>query len=87
MRFVWVFNGGGRFPSGVFSARERAETWIAQNRLSGILTLYPLDMGTFEWAVAEGHFVVKRGEQSTPEYIAKFSDGHEHYPYENGMRG
>ena len=33
---VWVFNGSrGTFPSGDFSSREKAEAWIAANKLSG----------------------------------------------------
>lgn len=30
MKTIWVFNGGGRFPSGVFSTRENAEIWIGK---------------------------------------------------------
>jgi hypothetical protein len=51
-QFGWVFNGGGgRFPSGVFSTREKAEAWINQHGLSGVLTKYPLDEGAWDWAI------------------------------------
>ncbi len=45
---LWVFvsaSQGFRFPGGVFSTRERAEEWIREHRLSGTLTLYPVDVG------------------------------------------
>lgn len=46
---VWVFNGErSPFPSGVFSTHERAEAWVAQHRLSGCLTRYPVDTGVYE---------------------------------------
>lgn len=47
MEGVWVFNGGGDFPAGVFTTRELAEAWIAKHRLVGVLTKYPLDIGVY----------------------------------------
>jgi hypothetical protein len=82
--YVWVFNGGGNFPSGVFSSREKAEAWIAANRLSGCLTMYPLDQGAYEWAIETGSFKVRRDDQKTPKFIGKFASGYVHYHYENG---
>jgi hypothetical protein len=42
---VWVFNGDdGRFAGGVSTSREKADAWIAANKLNGVLTLYPLDI-------------------------------------------
>ncbi len=84
-QFVWVFNGGGTFPSGVFSAREKAEAWIAGNRLSGCLTKYPLDIGAYEWAISEGHFKPKRDDQRTSGFIGRFACGHEHFHYTDGQ--
>ena len=58
---VWVFNGDdGRFAGGVFTSREKAEPWIAANKLDGVLTLYPLDTGVYEWAIARGKFTPKQ---------------------------
>lgn len=43
---IWVFNGTmARFPSGLFSSLAEAKAWIKKNKLSGILTKYPLDLG------------------------------------------
>jgi hypothetical protein len=83
---VWVFNGdGGRFPAAVFSSREQAEAWIRRRAVSGVLTAYPLDVGVFDWAVARGAFTPKRDEQTTPEFIQRFSSAHQkHIHYENG---
>lgn len=83
---VWVFNGGGAFPGGVFTTRELAEAWISREHLSGTLTAYPLNTGIYEWAVARGYFQSRREEQQTPRFIARFSSGwQEHYHYENGV--
>ncbi len=60
---VWVFNGdGGRFAGGIFTSRDRAETWIADNKLKGVLTLHPLDVGIYEWAIAGGLFTAKKAD-------------------------
>jgi hypothetical protein len=85
LEFVWVFNGRGQFPSGVFSARATAEAWIAAYRLTGCLTKYPLDMGAYEWAVSDGYFKPKRDDQNTPRFIGAFACGREHYHYEDGQ--
>jgi hypothetical protein len=83
---VWVFNGGGAFPSGVFTDLEIAEAWISANRLTGILTAYPLDIGVYDWAVGGGYFTPKRDDQKSPEFIGRFSSGAlEHYHYEDGV--
>lgn len=84
---VWVFHGsGGQFASGVFSARETAEEWIAMHRLSGLLTLYPVDQGAYEWAIANGYFKPYRADQTEAVFIQKFSCGAHHHHYENGVR-
>lgn len=83
---VWVFSGGGQFPAGIFETREQAEEWIALHRLTGLLTLYPLGESSYDWAVRNGYFNPKRPEQTTPEYIARFTSGHEHYHYEDGAQ-
>lgn len=83
---VWVFNGANsRFPSGVFSQREKAEAWIAENRLTGVLTKYPLDVGVYEWAIRSGFFQPKKPKHKSSQFIQGFSSAHqEHYHYEDG---
>ena len=86
MSFIWIFNGsGGSFPSGVFTQRETAEAWIREHGLSGILTAYPVDSGTYQWAVGMGYFSPQREDQRSAEFIQRFSSASlEHYHYENG---
>jgi hypothetical protein len=82
--YVWVFNGGGKFPSGVFSSRENAEAWIALHGLAGCLTKYPLDQGAYEWAIEIGTFTPRRDEQRTAAFIGRFACGQDHCPFESG---
>lgn len=83
---IWIFNGiNSRFASGVFDTLEKAETWIAQNKLTGVLTNYPLNKGVYDWAVGNALFSPKSEEQKTPEFIGKFSSAsQEHFHYEDG---
>jgi hypothetical protein len=84
---VWVFKGSlAGHPSAVFRTRERAEEWISHQKLTGTLTKYPLDLPIYTWAVEKGHFVPKRDDQRTSEFIAGFSSAsQEHYHYEDGV--
>lgn len=84
---VWVFNGANAtFPSGVFSAREPAEAWIARHHLTGVLTEYPLDEGTYDWAVDRGFFSAKREDQRSSKFIGGFTSLRQvHLHFENGV--
>ena len=88
-QWVWVFNGlGGRFPSGVFSTREKARAWIQLHGLYGTLTAYALDQGAYDWAVSNGRFKPKKEEHSSARFIGAFSSAsqpHEHF--ENDIVG
>jgi hypothetical protein len=88
MEFVWLFNGEmGRFASAVFTELILAEDWIKTNKLTGVLTKYPINSGVYDWAVKEGMFNVKKEEHTTSLFIGKFTTaGQEHYHYENGER-
>lgn len=87
-KFVWVFNGaGGRFPSGVFEDKTAAIGWISQNRLSGVLTQYPVNMGVYDWAVNLGIFNPRKENQKTPEFIGSFTTAsQEHFHFEDGIQ-
>lgn len=83
---VWVFNSGGDFPAAVFSTRERAEAWIAERRVSGVLTKYTLDTAVYDWAIACGAFKPSRPDHSEPRFIARFSSAsQEHYHFRDGV--
>jgi hypothetical protein len=87
MTFVWLFHGdGAQFASGAFSSCEAAERWIETNCLTGLLTRYPMDQGSYDWAVTNGTFVPKRDNQKTPKFIQRFADGSVHHHYEHGKR-
>lgn len=84
---VWVFNGErGGFAGAVFSTRDKAEAWIREHRLSGVLTAYPLDEGCFDWAMRRGLVSGRaRDRGGEPDFIASFtSAGMEHFHYEHG---
>lgn len=73
---VWIFHGeGARFASGVFRSRDEGMAWIAEHRLTGILTEYPLGVGCYDDAIARGLFRPSREHHGTPEHIAQFSPG------------
>lgn len=83
---VWVFIGtGAKFPSGVFSSKKNGEQWITDNKLSGVLTEYPMDIAIYEWAIKKSYFVPKKNQEFSTEFIQKFtSASQKHFHYENG---
>jgi len=81
---VWIFNGeGSRFPGGAFL--DKAEAWIRVNKLTGMLTLYPLNEGAYDWAVRNNFFTPQNEKEKSPGFMGSFtSAGQEHYHYLNG---
>lgn len=84
---VWVFLGErGTLPSAVFSTRERAEAWIAERRLTGCLTRYPIDRPVYEWAIESGLWAPSKPHQVQPSFIGRFSSASlDHAQYEDGV--
>ena len=84
---VWIFNAANsRFAGGAFTTRENAESWIAENKLSGVLTEYPLDVGVFDWAVRNGLFTPKPTKEITAEFVGSFTTAaQQHAHYEDGF--
>jgi hypothetical protein len=65
---------------------EIAEEWIKKNKLSGVLTWYPIDIGVYEWVIAQDYWKPTNEYQSESEFIQKFSSAYTgHYHYENGI--
>ena len=87
-QFVWVFCGPkGHFPGGIFLSLEKAEAWISHYHLAGVLTRYPLDQGSFDWAQKKGWVPERKIASLDPDFIASFSSGcFDHFHYENGVR-
>jgi hypothetical protein len=87
--WVWIFNGDvGRFAGGVFGSRERAEDWIRERRLSGVLTAYPLDEGCFDWA-RRNKLITGRAKErgDDPDFVGSFTTAsQEHYHYKDGRQ-
>lgn len=79
---VWVFNAPrATFPGAVFSSQAR--TWIAHQRLTGILTAYPLDEGVYDWATRQGLFPADK--PASAAFIGSFtSASQEHYHFHEG---
>ena len=81
MAFVYVFHGdGARFAAAVYSTVEDAKADIGSNRMSGILTAYPLDQTVYAHVVKEGLFEGK--DDPEPRYIQRFTSaymGHLHF--------
>lgn len=84
---VWVFNGEKTaFASGIFLDKALAEGWILENKLSGVLTLYPVNTGVYQWAIGKGFFTPKKCSQLEASFIGSFTTAsQEHYHYENGV--
>jgi hypothetical protein len=85
---IWIFMGeGARFPSGVFISEENANKWIKEHELSGVLTQYPLEISTYDWAIKNYYFSPKKAHETSKEFIQKFTcASQKHYHYENGER-
>lgn len=83
---VWVFHGdGARFASGVFRSHEEGTAWVAQHKLTGVLTEYPLGVGAYDDAVERGLFRPTRDHHGTSAHIAQFSPGRtEHVHFIDG---
>ena len=91
-QMVWVFNGPkANFPGGIFDNLAQAEFWIKDNKLTGLLTAYPLNQGTLDWAI-ENDKVAMNSEKleekkNDPHFIAGFTSASmEHFHYENGEK-
>jgi hypothetical protein len=79
---VWVFVGlGAPLPSAVFRRKSDAEAWIRHHGLTGTLSEFPFDVGTFDHAVEAGLFVPKKPREQEASFIENFSPRlpHEHW--------
>lgn len=74
------------FCGGAFAEKEIAEKWIFKYKLSGILTLYPVNISTYDWAIETDNFTVKKDAHKEPNFIGGFSSASQkHFHYENGV--
>jgi hypothetical protein len=85
---VYIFQSpnNGRFCSGVFSTKEKAEEWIKKYSLTGMLMVYPVDESAYDWAIRLGYFRIKKEKESTSEFIGGFSSASQtHFHYKDGV--
>jgi len=85
---VWIFVAPqATFPAGVFYSLEQAEEWIKVNRLSGVVTEYPIGFGVYDWAVSSGVFKPQPSKVIDGTFIGRFtSAAMPHHHYEEGAR-
>jgi hypothetical protein len=77
----------GRFASSIFTTKGQAENWISYHKLSGILTLYPVNQGVYDWALEHGFFEIKKDGQKESRFIQNFTTAsQEHYHYVDGRQ-
>ena len=83
---VYIFHGkGARFSGAVFSDQSAAEEWIFTNKLTGMLTVYPMNQSAYDWAIENKYFTPKKDNHKSSSFIAGFtSASQEHYHYEDG---
>ena len=78
---------GARMPSGLFSAQTSAEVWILHNRLTGVLTEFPVDIGVLDWAIRFAEFDPPVEKRASPAYVGRFTSGAvTHFRFEDGVR-
>jgi hypothetical protein len=88
---VWLFIGeGGVFPGGVFDNFDLAKEWIKKNRLSGVLTAYPLNEGSFDWALRFDCVGMRKEKMEAkkldPKFIGSFSSASQpHFHFTDGV--
>jgi frataxin-like iron-binding protein CyaY len=88
---VWVFNGENtQLSGGIFEKYEDANSWIKHNKLTGILTKYPLNKGVFDWAEENDLINMKKEKielkRNDPWFIGGFTTASmEHFHYKNGL--
>lgn len=73
---VRIFHGDGvRYASAVFQTEPEALSWAKNQRVSGLLTEYPVGDGSFHIALKQQMFKPSKPHHGTPEHVASFSPG------------
>lgn len=87
LSMIWIFSGAGsRFPSGVFLDKCAAIKWVSKHKLTGVLTLYPVNQGVYDWAIEADLFKPCKEREKTAMFIQQFTSvSQEHYHFEDGL--
>ena len=82
---VWIFHGeNAQFASAVFFQLEKAQSWIYENKVSGILTEYPVDISCYDWA-KKNNFYIPQNSDAKKKKMQKFTSYEQkHFHYNNG---
>lgn len=84
---IWVFHGtGAQFSSGVFKNKGLAEESIRVNKLSGVLSEYPIDILCYDYAIEHNYFTPSKPDHFEPKIKQRFSPPLDHYHYEEGEK-
>lgn len=82
---VWVYTANIPrnigLASAVFLTKETAEKWVEELGIEGLLTVYPVDISAYDWAVQNKWFTPKKPHHYSPEFIGTFTGGHKHFHY------
>jgi hypothetical protein len=83
---AWVFHGANaQFTSALFTSRCKAEEWVEENEMSGMLTTYPLNISIYDWAVQAGIWQPSKSHHHNLEFKQRFTSAAlEHVPSEDG---
>ncbi|WP_339493156.1 MULTISPECIES: DUF7710 domain-containing protein [unclassified Pseudomonas] len=86
MKYIWVFNGEmARFPSALFISLEDAKDWVNHNKLTGILTKYPVNIGIYDWAIKNSLFRPTEDKHNSSSFIGSFTCASmDHLHFEDG---
>jgi hypothetical protein len=84
--WIWVFEGDGSTGcQALFTDKEKAEEYIAQYSLSGLLQKTPVNKSIYDWVVEQGWFTPKKEHHKTSTFVQTFTSAYlEHYHYEDG---
>ena len=84
---IWIFLGeNSKMPCACFDSLDSARLIIQEQRLSGLLTLYPINELVFTWAVKNEFFKPKRPEHFLPKFVSAFTSAAQpHFHFEDGQ--
>ena len=82
---------GGCFPAAAFTKFEDADAWVAKHRLTGMLSVMPLNQGLFDWAVENDVLNLKPEKleikSKDPSFIVNCATASlDHYHYKKGIK-
>ena len=68
----------------IFFIRKRKKL-DKKNKLTGVLTKYPIDIGVYDWAIEHDLFIPKEDKHKHPSFIGSFTSASmDHYHFLDG---